>query len=58
MDGMAASVIVCRRDASGLGILAELEASQTLESPMLPDFSLALEALFAERRAEAPRGNP
>ena len=51
VDGMAASVIVCRLGSGGLGILGELGPGEALESPLLPGFSLALEALFAERRA-------
>lgn len=51
VDGMSASVIVCRLDSSGLGILAEIGAGQALESPLLPGFSVELDALFAERRA-------
>ena len=51
VDGMAASVIVCRLGSGGLWILGELGPGEALESPLLPHFSLALEALFAERGA-------
>ncbi len=53
VDGMAASVIVCRQRSGGLETLAELGPGQTLESPLLPGFSLGLETLFAERPAQA-----
>ena len=51
VDGMAASVIVCRLHAAELGILGELGPGEALESPLLPGFTLTLEALFAARRA-------
>jgi len=51
VDGMAASVIACRLHAAELGILGELGPGEALESPLLPGFTLELEALFAERGA-------
>jgi Uma2 family endonuclease len=48
VDPASRTVLVFRRDGTGFATTADLGAGEALTTPLLPGFSLALDALFAD----------